>query len=87
MRQAVLSRDSWRCRWCRTGNVELHHIRYRSQGGTHTVDNLIALCAEHHAKVHSEKRFYQPLLLEMLALDYYITFPVFLALRRARAAL
>lgn len=66
VRSAVLARDSRRCRWCGTPTTELHHIVYRSQGGKDVVDNLIALCRPCHAKAHSNKRRYAPLLLACL---------------------
>lgn len=62
-RSEVLERDARRCRWCgTTSGVQLHHIDYRSHGGSHDPDNLIALCPEHHAAVHADKRHWQPLL-------------------------
>jgi HNH endonuclease len=41
-------------------------VIYRSQGGPDTVDNLITLCQPCHAKAHSNKRRYAPLLLACL---------------------
>lgn len=58
---AVLDRDNWSCRHCGTDRgLHVHHIVYRSQGGTHDQSNLITLCHEHHALVHSDKRRWQP---------------------------
>ena len=34
---------------------DVHHIVYRSQGGTDDVSNLIALCRTHHEKAHSKE--------------------------------
>lgn len=31
---------------------DLHHIKHRSLGGTHTLENLITLCKPHHQQVH-----------------------------------
>jgi len=49
----VLERDGWRCQSCgRTEGLQVHHIRPRSRLGDDTAENLIALCAECHQKVH-----------------------------------
>lgn len=45
--------------------LQIHHIYYRSQGGITTKQNLIRLCEKCHRLVHSNKKKYQPLLLEM----------------------
>ena len=67
IRRQVADRDKGRCRFCGTAvNVQAHHIVYRSQGGKDLVDNLISLCLEHHALVHSDKRTWMPLLLAAL---------------------
>lgn len=52
-REQVLRRDKHRCRNCaRHFDVEVHHIRLRSQGGNHNSANLITLCNTCHASVH-----------------------------------
>ena len=54
----VLSRDGYRCpcgkKGCST-KLEVHHIKYRSQGGSDAPDNLIALCSKHHKALHDGK--------------------------------
>jgi hypothetical protein len=63
IRRQVLDRDGHRCRYCGTTNgLHLHHIGYRSQGGDHSVDNLITLCGTHHGLVHGDKRRWMPVL-------------------------
>lgn len=54
-REAVLNRDGYRCQICGRGNtgLEVHHIVYRSQGGTDDENNLITLCKDCHSKVHN----------------------------------
>lgn len=55
IRAAVRVRDGQRCRMCGGNGQEVHHIRFRSQGGTDTEDNLILLCNEcHHVHAHGE---------------------------------
>ena len=62
--EKVRERDIY-CRLCgSTSLLQAHHIIYRSQGGKDTLDNLILLCLYCHEKVHSNKKLYQPILLE-----------------------
>lgn len=70
VRKLVTSRDQ-SCRFCGTTNgLHLHHIVYRSQGGQHEVSNLILLCHEHHALVHSNKKRWFPVLRAYVWLQY-----------------
>ena len=49
----VLQRDAWRCQVCgRMQNLEVHHIEFRSQGGSDADENLITLCSACHAAKH-----------------------------------
>jgi 5-methylcytosine-specific restriction endonuclease McrA len=58
----IRSRDGDACRFCGiTRNLHVHHIDYLSQGGSSEPHNLVTLCGEHHALVHSDKRTYQPI--------------------------
>jgi 5-methylcytosine-specific restriction endonuclease McrA len=67
--QRILERDIY-CRLCGGGDsLQVHHITYRSQGGKDTLDNLILLCLYCHQKVHSNKKLYQPMLLEKVRKD------------------
>lgn len=53
LRIALLERDKW-CQIC--GNphgLEAHHIIYRSQGGSDTMENMVCLCFTCHALVHN----------------------------------
>ncbi len=55
IRRRVLIRDRFACTVpgctsCR--NIDLHHIVFRSRGGTHTVENLTTLCDGHHREAH-----------------------------------
>ena len=54
-REAVLHRDNYTCQVCgkKHTRVEVHHIIYRSQGGTDDEHNLITLCEDCHSKVHN----------------------------------
>ncbi|QPZ39724.1 HNH endonuclease [Paramicrobacterium chengjingii] len=45
VRAIVLERSGGQCERCfSAGPLELHHRKFRSRGGKHTVENLVALC-------------------------------------------
>lgn len=50
------------------GRLELHHIRYRSERKDliNDINNCIILCTKHHKEVHSNKHYWQPLLLKLI---------------------
>ena len=54
-REAVLHRDNYTCQCCGKKNcrLEVHHIIFRSNGGTDDEENLITLCKECHDGVHA----------------------------------
>lgn len=56
-REAVLHRDSYTCQCCgkKRTRLEVHHIIYRSMGGTDDERNLITLCEKCHSDVHAGK--------------------------------
>ena len=53
-RSAILHRDNYTCQCCGKKNcrLEVHHIKFRSNGGTDDEKNLITLCKECHDGVH-----------------------------------
>ena len=54
LRQRVLRRDGWRCQSCGImSNLEVHHKEFRSHSGHDSEENLITLCSECHASIHS----------------------------------
>lgn len=60
VKEKIRARDKHRCRWCGSPILlEVHHVEYRSQGGTHDGYNLITLCKAHHDKAHSHKKAWQ----------------------------
>lgn len=54
-RSAILHRDNYTCQCCGKKNcrLEVHHINFRSNGGTDDEENLITLCKECHKGVHA----------------------------------
>jgi 5-methylcytosine-specific restriction endonuclease McrA len=52
----VLSRDGYKCQKCKnskTGTkLHVHHIVFKSNGGTDSPDNLVTLCESCHTKIH-----------------------------------
>lgn len=58
VREYVLHRDSHKCQAGKTGctkRLEVHHIKFKSQGGSDTPNNLITLCSKHHKQLHEGK--------------------------------
>ena len=53
----VLNRDSYTCQYCKgkskDSKLEVHHIIFRSNGGSDEESNLITLCKTCHDKLHS----------------------------------
>ncbi len=55
----VLNRDGYKCQCCKgkhkDSKLEVHHIIFRSQGGSDEADNLITLCHTCHKALHEGK--------------------------------
>jgi hypothetical protein len=53
-RQKVLWRDGYKCQHCFSQtNLQAHHIIYRSNGGSNSVQNGLTLCSVCHKDLHS----------------------------------
>ena len=54
-REAVLHGDNYTCQCCGKKNcrLEVHHIKFRRNGGTDDEENLITLCEDCHKGVHA----------------------------------
>jgi hypothetical protein len=55
LRRQVFARDHHRCTvpGCRSArNLELHHIEYQRDGGTHDLRNITITCSGHHLQLH-----------------------------------
>ncbi|WP_298500826.1 RNA-guided endonuclease IscB [uncultured Methanobrevibacter sp.] len=57
VKAAVLSRDNYTCQICGAQHVKLqvHHIRFKSHGGSDSMENLTTLCKECHEKIHNNE--------------------------------
>lgn len=57
IRAYILQRDSYKCKQCNTkkGVMEVHHIIFRSEGGSDDPENLITLCHNCHSALHDGK--------------------------------
>ena len=55
----VLSRDGYECQHCKgrhkDSKLEVHHIIFKSQGGSDEADNLVTLCHTCHKALHDGK--------------------------------
>ncbi|MEF9983708.1 MAG: RNA-guided endonuclease IscB [Oscillospiraceae bacterium] len=55
----VLNRDDFTCRHCKgkskDSKLEVHHIIFRSNGGSDDEENLITLCSDCHYRLHHNK--------------------------------
>ncbi len=58
-RAMVLNRDNYKCQNCKgkhkDSKLEIHHIIFRSQGGSDEESNLITLCHTCHENLHNGK--------------------------------
>lgn len=58
-RAMVLNRDNYTCQYCKgrhkDGKLEVHHIIFRSQGGSDEESNLVTLCHTCHENLHNGK--------------------------------
>lgn len=53
--QLVDARDGGLCRHCGRVGQHHHHLTFRSQGGTHTTQNLILVCVKCHDDIHAHR--------------------------------
>lgn len=54
------------CALCGSPYIERHHIRFGACGRKTYMGNIIPLCKQHHDMVHSNKKKYQPMLIEII---------------------
>lgn len=51
-REEAIERDRSTCRGCGRAYTQVHHIKFRSQGGSDEADNLVCLCDRCHQRAH-----------------------------------
>jgi 5-methylcytosine-specific restriction endonuclease McrA len=57
LHRQVLERDGWRCQICGImKQLQVHHLKFRSQSGGDEEQNLITLCAHCHEQIHRSSR-------------------------------
>lgn len=54
------------CAICGNNQIAMHHIRYGACGRKTYMGNVIPLCEYHHRLVHTNKKKYQPMLIELI---------------------
>ena len=54
------------CAICGNNQIAMHHIRYGACGRKTYMGNVIPLCEYHHRLVHSNKKKYQPVLINII---------------------
>jgi len=54
------------CAMCGNPEIAMHHIRYGACGRKTYMGNVIPLCPFHHRLVHTSKKAYQPMLIEII---------------------
>lgn len=56
LRQQAIERDGQHCVYvpCDQSNLDVHHVRWISRGGTHELANLATLCKNHHDTIHRD---------------------------------
>ena len=92
-RYFVFARDNYTCQCCGKSKnkiLQIHHIIYRSNGGTNRVDNLITVCTDcHTSKNHKKgeilykwqeqhkkvKRYKEPPFMNILRQRIFVTYP------------
>lgn len=72
LRAEVRDRDGGLCRFCGAwggDELALHHVRYRSEGGLHVLENLVSVhwmyAPRCHEAAHGDKTRWQPILLQV----------------------
>jgi 5-methylcytosine-specific restriction endonuclease McrA len=54
LHRQILKRDGWRCQMCGSmQRLHVQHLEFRSHSGADSEENLITLCSECHAQLHS----------------------------------
>lgn len=57
--EIAAERDDWQCQLCGRPASDVHHILFRSHGGSDDPRNLICLCRGCHSLAHQDERVYR----------------------------
>lgn len=57
--EIVAERDDWQCQLCGRPASDVHHILFRSHGGSDDPRNLICLCRKCHKSAHDDERVFR----------------------------
>lgn len=74
VRRKVMDDYDYKCASCHGLATELHHVKFRSQGGRGVATNALPLCHKCHREVHldSDKaRYWQDVFASKHGDDYY----------------
>lgn len=74
VRQQIHERDNGLCQQCGSLGTEIHHVKFRSQGGRGVYSNGVLLCHSCHRKVHDNRELalqWQKHFESMYGKDYY----------------
>lgn len=64
--QRTIELYNGQCAICGNNQIHLHHIRYGAVGRKTYMGNIIPLCKKHHDLVHTNKKKYMSILIEMI---------------------
>lgn len=74
VRKDIYNRDDGKCQQCGDVGTEIHHVKYRSQGGRGVTTNGLLLCSDCHRIVHQDRNLtldWQRHFESMYGKDYY----------------
>lgn len=55
VRDEISERDEGICQQCGSIGTQIHHVKYRSQGGRGVFTNGLTVCNSCHSKIHADK--------------------------------
>lgn len=74
VKQQIYERDNGQCQQCGAPGTQIHHVKFRSQGGRGVYSNGVLLCHSCHRKVHDNRELalqWQKHFESMYGNDYY----------------
>ena len=74
VKQQIYERDNGLCQQCGAPGTQIHHVKFRSQGGRGVYSNGVLLCHSCHRMVHDNRELalkWQKHFESMYGKDYY----------------